>query len=1340
MLIKFESKSNRVKGLAFHPKRPWILASLHNGTIQLWDWRMEVLIEKYEGHDGPVRGIDFHPTQPLFVSSGDDYVIRVWNYTQRRCLFTLSGHLDYIRTVQFHHEYPWILSASDDQTVRIWNWQSRQCLSVLTGHNHYVMCAQFHPKEDLIVSASLDQTVRIWDFSGLRKKTVSIRAGAGEYPSPMGSPGMSMGPGAGPSGGDGGGDLFGLTDVSVRHVLEGHTRGVNWASFHRSLNLVVSGADDREVKLWRITESKAWEVDTLRGHLNNVSCVMFHPKRELIISNSEDKTIRVWDMNKVANPLILRREHDRYWILDAHPTLNLLAAGHDSGLMVFKLHRERPPMDASNTKNVYYFKDLYVYEYNIKSGKEKPILSTRRRGQSGGSTTGNSGAGAATSYRNLHYNTSNQAQHCILLTSDADGSYELYTFAKSKDESSMPSAAARGGRFGAPGASMDEMGMGMGGGGGVGMEESHQALRGYGKCAVFVSRTRFAVLDKSRQLFIKTLKNETKRKISIPNVSINYIFPGGVGRLLLRTSEAMYLYDIQSLKILAEMHTQIRHPIKYVVWSSDHAHCALFSKTTIYLTNGMLGQSASLNEQSRIKSGAWDPAGVFVYTTSTHIKYMLPNGDSGILRTLDAPIYLTSASSASSTVTYIDREGKPGKLSSVDATEYLFKLALLRHKNREVLRLMQTKKLVGESIIAYLHKKGYPEVALHFVTDPEMKFALALECGNIGVALECATKLDKDECWHRLGVEALRQGNHQVVEAAYQRTKNFERLSFLYLITGNIDKLSKMLHIATLRGDIQGRFHNALYLGNVGERIRVLREAGHLPLALFTARSHHMEEEAEAIIEEMGGPDALPPSLLNLLSKSQDEESGQLLPPTPILREANWPLLEVRKGFFDQVEAPDEDVQQKVGSDAAAAAYESSGEEEEDEEGEGGEVSLGWGDGADLDIDIGADGKKKKSKKGAKAAAEAAAEETKAVEAGGGWGGDLDIDLPGGDADLALGDAGEAGAEGAGTGGEDYFVMPLPGKSAASKWASSSALAADQVAAGAFDQAMHLLNRQIGVVNFQPLKQAFLAIHNAAHATLPPLLPHTPPISTPLFRPLPDGKDSELPCLAYKLGQVVDPLKSAYKNVTEGKFSAALKEFVSVLHTLPLVVVEKRAEVAEVGELLSICREYITALRLELMRKDAESSGDLIRAVSLAAYFTMCKLQTTHLILGLKSAIKSSYTSKNFALTATFCRRLLEIVSSSNSPTILGMVNMKQIKGVLAVCEKNGKDEKPIDFPESNFNLDCLTGKPIPRGATIVHCPYCQSTFGEEAMDQVCPNCLLSRIGMQTTGLRVFLE
>jgi len=77
LLTKFESKSNRVKGLSFHPVRPWILASLHNGQIMLWDYRMGTLLDKFEEHDGPVRGVDFHRTQPLIVSGGDDYKVRM---------------------------------------------------------------------------------------------------------------------------------------------------------------------------------------------------------------------------------------------------------------------------------------------------------------------------------------------------------------------------------------------------------------------------------------------------------------------------------------------------------------------------------------------------------------------------------------------------------------------------------------------------------------------------------------------------------------------------------------------------------------------------------------------------------------------------------------------------------------------------------------------------------------------------------------------------------------------------------------------------------------------------------------------------------------------------------------------------------------------------------------------------------------------------------------------------------------------------------------------------------------------------------------------------------------
>lgn len=54
--------------------------------------------------------------------------------------------------------------------------------------------------------------------------------------------------------------------------------------------------------------------------------------------------------------------------------------------------------------------------------------------------------------------------------------------------------------------------------------------------------------------------------------------------------------------------------------------------------------------------------------------------------------------------------------------------------------MVRNAKLVGQSIIAYLQKKGYPEVALHFVKDEKTRFSLALECGNIEVSWQQYSK------------------------------------------------------------------------------------------------------------------------------------------------------------------------------------------------------------------------------------------------------------------------------------------------------------------------------------------------------------------------------------------------------------------------------------------------------------------------------------------------------------------------------------------------------------------------------------------------------------------------
>ena len=40
--------------------------------------------------------------------------------------------------------------------------------------------------------------------------------------------------------------------------MESHNKGVNWVTFNSNGNTLASGADDKQVKLWKMSESKMW--------------------------------------------------------------------------------------------------------------------------------------------------------------------------------------------------------------------------------------------------------------------------------------------------------------------------------------------------------------------------------------------------------------------------------------------------------------------------------------------------------------------------------------------------------------------------------------------------------------------------------------------------------------------------------------------------------------------------------------------------------------------------------------------------------------------------------------------------------------------------------------------------------------------------------------------------------------------------------------------------------------------------------------------------------------------------------------------------------------------------
>ncbi|KAF9236643.1 coatomer WD associated region-domain-containing protein [Melanogaster broomeanus] len=1158
MLTKFESKSNRVKGLAFHPTQPLLAAALHNGSVQLWNYRMGVLVDRFEEHEGPVRGVDIHPSRALLVTGGDDYKIKVWDLRPqtRRCLFTLHGHLDYVRTVQFHHEMPWILSASDDQTIRIWNSTSRNCIAILTGHSHYVMSAQFHPKEDLIVSTSMDQTVRVWDISGLRKNT----------------------PNSGPNN-------FETFDTfsTVKYVLEGHDRGVNFAAFHPTLPLIVSAADDRTIKIWRMSETKAWEVDSCRGHFNNVSNAVFHPKHELIVSCGEDKTVRVWDLQKRTAIQTFRREHDRFWVLAAHPNLNLFAAGHDSGLIVFKLERERPAFSV-HADSLYYVRDKYVRAYDFNTGSDLGLLSVRKFGS------------PYVPPRTLSFNP---AERAVITTISSDnGIFEL---------ASLPTQTN-----------------------GEVKDSSTDGKRGTAHSAIFVARNRFAALNKTTQLIeVRDLSNSVVKSIKAP-VQTNDIFYGGTACLVLSSTSSVALYDIQQQKTIAELNSP---PVKYVTWSSDGQFVALMSKHTITIANKNFSDSSLIHETIRIKSGAWDDAGVFIYSTLNHHKILPSPGvfiDHGVICTLDNPVYLTRIKGK--TAHCLDRSARPRTIT-FDPTEYRFKLALLRNNYEEMLHIIRTSTLIGQSVIAYLQQKGFPEIALHFVQDKNTRFDLAIECGNLDVALETARAIDRPECWERLAQQALKQGNHKIVEKAYQQTKNFDRLSFLYLTTGSTDKLSKMQKIADVRGDPMSRFHNALYAGDVQGRIAILRDVGLHPLAYLTAKTNGLEEAAAEILEAAGLSEADVDDVPSFGKSS--------LKPPPIVTSTanlNWPSMSMGESFWDRALANGNldgngEIPYTNGIDSSAIAASSALDD--------------W----------------------------AKEEETPEVDAGeAGW--DLDT---------------EEEFEDAVEEDEDTSTGATPGVSENEYWVRNSPFAADHVAAGSFESAMQLLNRQFGVVNFTPLKPLFLSSYQSSHAYVSPIA-SLPPLQVHVRRnPSETSSSRVLPVAVRSFASIRTELSEGFRLVSGNKLPEAQATFRSVLQALLLTVVSSDAEAKEWRDTVVSAREYLLGVSIELeQRRVRQDEPDNVRRqLELAAYFTHCQLQPPHMQIALRSAIGVFAKANNHATAAKFARRLLEL---NPDPKIVAQARQR-----IAAGDRNPRNAMEISYDEfTEFDI-C---------SPSVHCPF----------------------------------
>ncbi|KAK9244424.1 coatomer WD associated region-domain-containing protein [Lipomyces tetrasporus] len=330
------ARSDRVKGIDFHPTEPWILATLYSGHVQIWSYETQAIVKTFDVTEVPVRAGRFIARKNWFVVGSDDFQVRVYNYNTSEKVAQFEAHPDYIRAIAVHPTQSFLLTASDDMTIKLWNWDKDwRCIQVFEGHNHYVMSLAINPKDtNTFASACLDRTVKIWS---------------------LGSP-------------------------TPNFTMEAHdTKGVNFVDYYPLADkpYIITTSDDKTVKIWDYQTKSC--IATLEGHTSNVSFAVFHPELPVIISGSEDSTVKVWNASTYKLEQTTNYGLERAWCVSYRKGTNAIAVGFDEGSVVMRMGREEPAisMDASGkviwTKHAEACSSVIKGSDNTKDGEVIPL-------------------------------------------------------------------------------------------------------------------------------------------------------------------------------------------------------------------------------------------------------------------------------------------------------------------------------------------------------------------------------------------------------------------------------------------------------------------------------------------------------------------------------------------------------------------------------------------------------------------------------------------------------------------------------------------------------------------------------------------------------------------------------------------------------------------------------------------------------------------------------------------------------------------------------------------------------------------------------------------------------
>jgi len=732
--------------------------------------------------------------------------VHIWNYESQQLVKSFEVCDLPVRAAVFVPRKNWVVTGSDDMQIRIFNYNTLERQHAYEAHSDYVRSIAVHPTQPFLLTSSDDMLIKLWNwdknwlcqqvFEGHTHYVMEVRVNPKDN-NTFASASLDKTV-----------KVWQLGSAQPNFTLEGHEKGVNCVDYYNGGDkpYLISGADDRLVKIWDYQNKTC--VQTLEGHAQNIAAVSFHPELPIIITGSEDGTVKIWHANTYRLETTLNYGLERVWSIGVLRGSNNVALGYDEGAIMIKLGREEPAMSMDAGGKIIWAKHSELQQASLKAIEKEEIADGERL------PLQVKDMGSCEVYpQTVQHNPNGR-----FVVVCGDGEYIIYTAMALRNKS-------------------------------------------FGSAQEFVwaaDSSEYAVRESSSS--IKLFKNFKEKKTFKPEFGAENIFGGGL--LGVKSVSGLAFFDWETQELVRRIEIQPRN----VYWSENGELCCIATEESYFVLRYDAEKVAAAAENPEkvsedgiedafdvigevtesVKTGLW-VGDCFIYTNSVNRLNYYVGGEIVTVSHLDRTMYLLGYIPGDNRLYLGDKE--------LNVVSFQLLLSVLEYQTAVMRRDFDTADKVLPTVpkeqrtrvAHFLEKQGFKKQALAVSSDPEHRFDLAIQLGDLDTAYGLAKESGSEQKWKQLAELATSQAKFDLAQQCLHEAQDHGGLLLLATAAGNAEMVGKLGASAEEAGKNNVSFLSYFLLGDLEKCLEILITSNRIPEAAFFARTYLPSEISRVV-------------------------------------------------------------------------------------------------------------------------------------------------------------------------------------------------------------------------------------------------------------------------------------------------------------------------------------------------------------------------------------------------------------------------------------------------------------------------------------------------------------